>query len=194
MSDGDDIGAYDLEPDPEGVWYYAVGDDRRGPADLDQLRKAVRDGTLTRDSLAWRAGMADWIPAGQIPALRKIFPIAGGPQPGQPQGPTLAYQSAPTARGGPHGHYHHPRNQTGDPYAGQAVTSLVLGILSIVTSPCCFLGLIFGVIALILGNTARTESTTMAGQATAGWICGIIGTAISGMICLLWSLGSLVGG
>ena len=88
--------------------------------------------------------------------------------------------------------YRAPENKT----SGMAVAALVLGILSIV---CVFfgygaiLGLIFGIIATILGAKARKESQT--GMATAGFVCGIIGTVICavGLVCTIACRGSLAG-
>lgn len=47
-----------------------------GPLDLAALKQHFRDGTLTRDTLAWRAGMAEWQPASQLPELKDV--LAGG--------------------------------------------------------------------------------------------------------------------
>lgn len=72
---------------------------------------------------------------------------------------------------------------------GKAVAALVTGIISIVfgTIYSGWLGLIFGIIAIVLGNKARKE--TPCGIATAGFVCGIVGTAINtlfflGCICV----------
>ncbi len=47
-----------------------------GPLDLTALKQHFRDGTLTADTLAWRAGMAEWKPAAQMPELKDV--LAGG--------------------------------------------------------------------------------------------------------------------
>lgn len=71
---------------------------------------------------------------------------------------------------------------------------LVLGIISIVSCFCYgFFGLIFGVVAIILGSKAKnlyfdnpglyTESSYK--NANAGYICGIIGTIISGIFLII---------
>lgn len=60
----------------------------------------------------------------------------------------------------------------------KGTTILILGILSLV---CC--GLFTGIPAIIMGKKALEESKTAgytnAGTIKAGWICGIIGTALS---------------
>lgn len=67
---------------------------------------------------------------------------------------------------------------------GKAVAALVTGIISIVfgTVYSGWLGLIFGIIAIVLGHKARKE--TPCGIATAGFVCGIVGTAINALFFL----------
>lgn len=60
-------------PDP-ARWYHLVDDDRVGPVDLATMRRRVLDGAVDPDTLVWADGMADWTPAGQVPAL---IPPAG---------------------------------------------------------------------------------------------------------------------
>lgn len=44
-----------------------------GPLDLTALRQHVHDGTLTSDTLAWRAGMGEWRPAAELPELANVL-------------------------------------------------------------------------------------------------------------------------
>jgi membrane protease subunit (stomatin/prohibitin family) len=44
-----------------------------GPLDLAALKEHFRAGTLTRETLAWRAGMAEWTPASQMPELASVL-------------------------------------------------------------------------------------------------------------------------
>jgi membrane protease subunit (stomatin/prohibitin family) len=57
--------------------FLAVNGAPKGPLDLAALKQHFRDGALTRDTLAWRAGMAQWQPASQVPELAVV--LAGGP-------------------------------------------------------------------------------------------------------------------
>ncbi|MEA2310428.1 MAG: hypothetical protein QOE28_396 [Solirubrobacteraceae bacterium] len=68
--------------------------------------------------------------------------------------------------------------------SGRAITALVLGIISIlgaVLSP--LLGVILGIIAIVLGATARSDIRRTgqrgAGQAKAGWILGSVGIVVA---------------
>ena len=54
-----------------------------GPYNLGQLRAMVDNGQLNTHTLVWSAGMAGWMPANQVPALRMLF-VAPPPIPGQP--------------------------------------------------------------------------------------------------------------
>ena len=76
---------------------------------------------------------------------------------------------------------------------GKATASLVLGIISIV----CVMGTFYTswIGLIILGNKARKE--TPGGIATAGFVCGIVGTALcalsfAGCMCVAGLLGQAV--
>lgn len=79
------------------------------------------------------------------------------------------------------------------PTSGYAITSLVMGILSIVS--CSFYGipaLVFGPLAIWFAAKARAQvmqgaaSTSSLGLATAGKVTGIIGLCIAGAIVILF--------
>jgi membrane protease subunit (stomatin/prohibitin family) len=56
-------------PLPQSDWYFASGGIRHGPVDLALLRHQMSAGTITRDTLIWRRGMANWLPASAVPEL-----------------------------------------------------------------------------------------------------------------------------
>jgi membrane protease subunit (stomatin/prohibitin family) len=60
-------------------FYIALGGEQSGPHTIEALRGRVADGTLTRETLAWRQGMGQWSPAGEVPELADLF--AGSPPP-----------------------------------------------------------------------------------------------------------------
>lgn len=68
----------------QGQWYVGVGGQQQGPYDLAGLAAQVSGGTLTPATLVWRAGMAQWIQAQQVPELAQVF--ANTPPPLPPQG------------------------------------------------------------------------------------------------------------
>nr|WP_174535459.1 SPFH domain-containing protein [Micromonospora chalcea] len=74
------------EPPPlpgQAQWYVGVGGQRQGPYDLGALAEQAGAGALGPDTLVWRAGMAQWQPAGQVPELASV--LASVPPPLPPQ-------------------------------------------------------------------------------------------------------------
>lgn len=43
-------------------WYYAVGQEQRGPVEASEIQKLRTEGTIQDDSLVWKEGMANWVP------------------------------------------------------------------------------------------------------------------------------------
>ena len=75
------------------MWYYADGSDQKGPLSWEQLWGLAQDGTVRPDQLVWTDGMANWLPAAQIPTLVPAGANAGAARPaayatpyGQPGG------------------------------------------------------------------------------------------------------------
>lgn len=112
-----------------------------------------------------------------------------GPPPDQPSGYPPPEQ--PPAGYQPYGYAPAPNNST-------AVTSLVLGIVSLVAC-----GLLTGIPAMVLSRRAKREIIASQGReggeslATAGFVTGLIGTILStiGVVLLLvlFAIGAVVG-
>ena len=96
----------------ESTWYFAVGDEERGPVTEAQIRTLIGTGNLTRDDLVWREGLSDWTPAGEVPGLFDKEPPGAAPpsrsgaeppqkKPPSPTGPPAA-EALPVARKPPH--------------------------------------------------------------------------------------------
>jgi hypothetical protein len=102
------------------------------------------------------------------------------------------YYGAPPHRQPP-GQYGHGYGSP--PSHNQAVTSLVLGILSLVMC-----GFVTGIPAMVIGRRATREIRAAGGQrsgdglATAGFVTGLIGTLITGVSALLVILVFIFGG
>ena len=62
-------------PNALAIWLGVRGTPT-GPLDLAALMQHFHDGTLTSDTLVWRAGMADWKPASQLPELAAVLASA----------------------------------------------------------------------------------------------------------------------
>jgi len=50
-------------------WYYSKDNAQQGPVSEPQLQELLSNGTITPDSLVWKDGMDDWVPAKTVPTL-----------------------------------------------------------------------------------------------------------------------------
>jgi membrane protease subunit (stomatin/prohibitin family) len=69
-------------PPQAATWHVVEGGKAAGPLDLEALRARIAAGSLGRDSLVWREGMAEWVPAGEVEALRPLLAAVPPPVPG----------------------------------------------------------------------------------------------------------------
>ncbi len=70
-------------PIPGGAMFHvAIGQTQTGPFDMGALGQQATSGQLTRSSLVWRAGMAGWVKAGELPELAGLFANTPPPVPG----------------------------------------------------------------------------------------------------------------
>ncbi|HEX2092884.1 MAG TPA: SPFH domain-containing protein [Longimicrobiaceae bacterium] len=61
--------------------YIAVDGQQSGPHSIDALRQRIAEGSLTRETLAWKQGMSQWTPAGEVPEIAPLFTAAPPPLP-----------------------------------------------------------------------------------------------------------------
>jgi hypothetical protein len=59
--------------EPPSTWHVEVRGERKGPMSASQVRTLLQSGQLTRDSLAWQPGAADWQPLHSLPAFAQEF-------------------------------------------------------------------------------------------------------------------------
>jgi membrane protease subunit (stomatin/prohibitin family) len=64
-------------------WYAGIGGVQQGPFDANSLAAQVRSGAVTPATLVWKQGMAQWVPAEQVPELANIFGSVPPPLPPQ---------------------------------------------------------------------------------------------------------------
>ena len=122
-----------------------------GPVSLEQLRRWLAEGRLTPQTKVQQAGSPDWKAANEIPELAALFTAKAGTPPAI---------SLPPSGGGP----------AAGQQNGLAITSLVLGIFSLVT---CILT---GIPAIICGHIAYSRARRAPGQYGGG------GMAIAGLV------------
>lgn len=74
----------------ENYFYLNEKNEQKGPVSPEEL---IRNG-VTKNSLVWKNGMAQWLPAGEVPELAKLFtnetstPLSPPPFPPTPPQPT----------------------------------------------------------------------------------------------------------
>ncbi len=85
---------------PVHFWYVAIGGAPVGPIALAELISKARDGAIHDRSLAWREGLPEWQPIGNLPELvEAIGPSLAHAAPGRPAS-IAAIMAVPRA-GGP---------------------------------------------------------------------------------------------
>ncbi|MBN1760349.1 MAG: SPFH domain-containing protein [Chitinispirillaceae bacterium] len=72
-----------LPPATETSFYIAVGGKQTGPFPIEQLIPLVEQRKLTRETLVWKQGMAQWNKAGKISDLGILFSTTPPPLPGE---------------------------------------------------------------------------------------------------------------
>ncbi|MBN1653648.1 MAG: DUF4339 domain-containing protein [Deltaproteobacteria bacterium] len=60
-------------PPPSEEWHVAINDIPVGPMHREEVARKIAIGAVTGDSLAWREGLDDWMPARDIPELAVLF-------------------------------------------------------------------------------------------------------------------------
>ncbi len=71
-------------PIPQAVQFFVAADGQQtGPFGLDVLAAQAQSGQLTRDTLVWQAGMAQWTRAAEVEALNNVFGAVPPPLPPQ---------------------------------------------------------------------------------------------------------------
>ncbi|QDU98437.1 DUF4339 domain-containing protein [Lignipirellula cremea] len=75
----------------DNVWYYAQGDEEKGPVTTADLKSMAAAGKLKPDDLVWKEGMPDWSAASTV---RGLFAHPPGSRPSPPP----SWSGAPAAR------------------------------------------------------------------------------------------------
>ncbi len=152
------------------MYYYAEGNKQLGPVDPAALR-----GRIMPETLVWREGMPDWVPAIEVDELRGFFSTDDSGE-APPVTQTLAPFTAPVATGPAMMQYSTPARSTTPP--GLAITSMVMGIVCVPLLCAWPLSLTCAVLAIVFGFIARSqcarENRTGGGMALAGIILGFV--------------------
>lgn len=61
-------------PVPGVTYYVVVNGQATGPYDLSALKQMIATGQFTSESLVWKAGMSEWVKAGIVDDIKRLFP------------------------------------------------------------------------------------------------------------------------
>lgn len=120
------------------MWHYAKDNEKHGPISQEQIVGLMRSGALRDHDLVWREGMAEWL------ALSAVIEL---------QQARFATQVATQTTGGAPGAAVAPVAPVGVPQNGMAITSLVLGIVSIMAGTL----ILTAIPGAICGHIARRQ-------------------------------------
>lgn len=70
-------------------WYYSKNGNQLGPIGTEEIQSKLASGEIASSDLVWKDGLADWLPAGQVPELRVVN------QATRPVSPSPAVQNSP---------------------------------------------------------------------------------------------------
>lgn len=72
-------------PLPDGQisasWFAGVSGERIGPLSIEELKAYIDSGRISRDTLLWREGLTDWLPAENVPDVSGLFASEPPPLP-----------------------------------------------------------------------------------------------------------------
>jgi len=148
-------------------WHYTQYGQQQAPVEQEQLLRLLAAAQVGRLDLVWTEGMANWLPAGQVPELSPHLPAAAPPAYAYPPAQPLGYQPAP----GQYINYYPPAPSSS--YASLATAAMVLGCCSFLVGT-----FLTGLAALICGWIAlngmkRTGNYQNKGFAITGVVIGL---------------------
>jgi membrane protease subunit (stomatin/prohibitin family) len=62
-------------------FYVAVNGEQTGPFGINEINLKVANGELTEETLVWKEGMSNWLPAGEVSELKTLFSRTPPPLP-----------------------------------------------------------------------------------------------------------------
>ncbi|NQZ68299.1 MAG: SPFH domain-containing protein [Lentisphaeria bacterium] len=72
-------------PVPQAVqWFAAFNGQQSGPFDPGTVQQQVQQGNISKETLMWKQGMANWLPASDVPEVSAFFGSAPPPIPPPP--------------------------------------------------------------------------------------------------------------
>ena len=86
-------GASGMPPMPQSApqvqMYFHIAGQNYGPYDYETCKTLSQNKQITEQTMAWQQGMANWIPAGQVPEIAGLFGPSMPPMPGTTSMPPM---------------------------------------------------------------------------------------------------------
>lgn len=142
-------------------FYYSDGKERYGPFTIEQLKER----NITSETLVWKEGLADWVPARNLADLQSLFSADAS------FAPPAAAPYAPPLMEKP------PKNWLVESILVTLLCCLPLGIV----------GIVFATKVESLWTTGQRDAAIKASQDAAKWVkigffCGIAGYILYGLL------------
>ncbi|MDP0491650.1 MAG: DUF4190 domain-containing protein [Verrucomicrobiota bacterium JB023] len=162
------------------MWFYAKDGKQEGPVENEVIERLHANGELSKETLIWKEGMAQWTALGEVPEFQGQSPATSATS-ANPSPATFASDPKPQAAGSTL-QQPSPSPQLASPpqQNGMALASLILGIASFVCG-----GPLTGIAAIICGHIAKRQlrdspyEQTGDGLATAGLVMGYIAVGLT---------------
>jgi len=62
-----------VPPPLPAIWYAGIGGQPIGPLTIAEISDMIDEGRITRSTLVWTSGMANWMRAGDVPEIAALF-------------------------------------------------------------------------------------------------------------------------
>ena len=73
------LGIHLKDREEEAEWYYAVDGERQGPLTMTGLLALVEAGTISAETLVWKPGFENWLPASSVEDIASHLSSGGAP-------------------------------------------------------------------------------------------------------------------
>lgn len=62
---------------PQGTaWYLVIDNAQAGPFNDEALKEIIKNNLIKPETLVWKSGMSQWMPASSVPEVNKLFLLA----------------------------------------------------------------------------------------------------------------------
>lgn len=175
-------------------WFVLNGEEQLGPYTGEQLVQFANENRIARETMVWAEGMAEWLPAAQIPGLFPAAPVAAAvaatpswaPPGARPAG-TLAPATSPYAA--PASSLVHAA-PAGGPYPHLSIKPASFSLWMWTFMGAALSGILAIVFLIMAGKNANDAQVAGASESagTVPALVGIVMAGISGLCLVIWTI------